>query len=84
MKKIIGIMFLSAMIYISIPDSISEARITCTPRDIFGNQTCTDSSSGSSITKQDRDVFGNDVYRDNRTGKTTRCKRDVFGNYVCD
>jgi len=84
MNKIIGIMFLSAMIYMIIPISMTEARITCTPKNIFGESTCTDSSTGSSITKQEKDIFGNDVYRDNRSGKTTRCKKDIFGNYVCD
>jgi len=42
MNKIIGIMFLSAMIYMIIPISMTEARITCTPKNIFGESTCTD------------------------------------------
>ena len=84
MYKIIGIIFLSGLIYVTIPASKSEARITCTPPDFFGNKTCTDSDSGSSITQKRPDFFGNDVFQDNRTGKQTRCKKDFFGNYVCD
>ena len=84
MYKILGIMFLSAMIYMIVPASKSEARITCTPPDFFGNQTCTNSSTGGSITQKPKDFFGNDVYQDNRTGRQTKCKKDFFGNYVCD
>ena len=84
MYRFIGITFLSALIYIFIPVSKGEAQIRCTPPDFFGNKTCTDSNTGSSITKKPRDFFGNDVYQNNRTGKQTRCKKDFFGNYVCN
>jgi len=83
MYKIISIMFLSAMIYITVPASKSEARMICTPKDWQGNQTCTDSSGGS-ITKERPDWQGNDIYRDNKSGKISRCKKDWQGNYVCD
>jgi hypothetical protein len=83
MYRILGIMFLSAMIYMIVPASKSEARITCTPPDFWGNQTCTNDSGGS-VTQKPKDVFGNDVYQDNRTGRQIKCKKDFFGNYVCD
>ena len=83
MYKLIGAMLLSAIIYMVIPVSKSEAGTKCTPPDIFGNQTCTD-DSGRSVTKEKTNIFGDDVYRDNRTGKTTKCRKDIWGNYVCD
>ena len=83
MHKILGIMFLSAMIYMIVPVSKSEAGMKCTPKDIFGNQTCT-SDDGYSVTKERKDIFGDDVYRNNKTGKVSKCRTDLFGNYVCD
>ena len=83
MSKLIKIIFLSTLFYIIVPTENSEAGMRCTPKDVFGNQTCTDDSGGS-ITKERPNVFGDDVYRDNRTGKTTKCRKDIWGNYVCD
>lgn len=81
MYKIIGIMFLSAIIYMIVPASKSEARTECY-KDVFGKIQCSDDRGGSSTL--DRDVFGNDRIRDNKTGKTTTCRTNVFGKYVCD
>ena len=84
MYKLIIIMFLSAMIYMIVPTSKSEAETICGPKDIFGNETCTYDNGGGSVTKERPNIFGNDVYRDNKTGKTTTCRKDMFGNTVCD
>lgn len=81
MYKILSIMFFSLMIYMIVPISKSEARTECS-KDVFGNIQCRDSSGNSSTIS--RDVFGNDQIRDNRTGKTTTCRTDVFGKYVCN
>jgi len=82
MNKIIGFMFLSAMIYMVIPALTSEAGMRCTT-DFFGKTRCTDYESGLDVT-QDQDFFGDDVYRDNNTGQTWKCRTDFFGDYVCD
>jgi hypothetical protein len=81
MHKIIRIIFLSAMIYIIVPASESEARTECY-KDVFGKIQCSDNKGGS--TTIERDVFGNDRVRDNKTGKTTTCYTDVFGKYICN
>jgi hypothetical protein len=81
MYKIIGIMFLSAMIYMIVPVSKSEAETRCS-KDMWGNVQCSDSyGNSSSINK---DMWGNTVIRDNRSGKETKCSKDMWGNVVCN
>ena len=84
MYKFIKIIFFASMMYIFVPVLKSEAQIVCTPTYFFGNKTCTNSSTGSSITQKKQDFFGNDIFQNNKTGQQTRCKKDFFGNYVCN
>jgi hypothetical protein len=80
MYKIIAIMFLSAMIYMTVPASKSEARTVCS-KNALGQTVCTD-DSGNTMTGQ-RNVLGQDVWNDNR-GKQTRCYYNALRQYVCD
>ena len=80
MYKILGIMFLSAMIYMIVPASKSEARTVCY-KNALGQTVCND-DSGNTMTGQ-RDAMGQDVWNDNR-GRQTRCYYNALRQYVCD
>ena len=80
MYKILGIMFLSAMIYMIVPASKSEARTVCY-KNALGQTVCND-DSGSTWTGQ-RNALGQDVWNNN-SGKQVRCYYNGMRQYVCD
>ncbi len=80
MHKIIGITFLSAMIYMIVPASKSEARTVCY-KNALGQTVCND-DSGSTWTGQ-RNALGQDVWNNN-SGKQVRCYYNALRQYVCD
>ncbi len=80
MYKILGIMFLSAMIYMIVPASKSEA-ITVCYKNALGQTVCND-DSGSTWTGQ-RNALGQDVWNNN-SGKQVRCYYNALRQYVCD
>lgn len=81
MYKILGIMFFSAMIYMIVPASKSEARTVCSKNGL-GQTVCTDDGSGQTWTGQ-KNGMGQDVWNNN-SGKQVRCYYNGMRQYVCD
>jgi hypothetical protein len=79
MYKLIGIMFLSAIIYLIVPVSKSEAQSECY-KNTSGNTTCRDSYGNKSERYKDND--GNDKTR-YPNGSTQTCYWSTSGTYVC-
>ena len=79
MYKLIGIIFLSAMIYLIVPVSKSEAGSECY-KNTNGNITCVDDYGRKSERYSDND--GNDKTR-YPNGSTQTCYWSTSGTYVC-